>query len=87
MHARPLDAFAATLIFVLCIVWGFNQVVVEGVLANRPVVTSRLCPAIQYVRDDINGKSPTELNAGLLLERKCIADPTTCLESKPVSPK
>jgi hypothetical protein len=43
--------------------------------------------AIQYVRDDINGKSPAELNAGLLLERKCIADPTTCLESKPGSPK
>jgi hypothetical protein len=43
--------------------------------------------AIQYVRDDINGKSPAELNAGLLLERKCIADPTTCLESKPTSPR
>ena len=43
--------------------------------------------AIQYVRDDINGKSPADLSAALLLERKCIADPTTCLESKPASPK
>jgi hypothetical protein len=43
--------------------------------------------AIQYVRDDINGKSPAELNADLLLERKCIADPKICLESKPGSPK
>jgi len=43
--------------------------------------------AIQYVRDDINGKSPAELNADLLLERKCIADPKTCLESKPDFPK
>ena len=43
--------------------------------------------AIQYVRDDINGKSPADLSADLLLERKCIADPTTCLESSPASPK
>ena len=26
MHARPLDTFASTLIFGLCIIWGFNQV-------------------------------------------------------------
>jgi hypothetical protein len=39
--------------------------------------------AIQYVRDDISGKSPAELNAGLLWERKCMADPKTCTESKP----
>jgi len=46
--------------------------------------------AIQFVRDDINGKPPAELNADLLLERKCIADPKTCFEqmkSKPGSPK
>ena len=29
MPARPLDAFAATLVFALCIVWGFNQVAVK----------------------------------------------------------
>ena len=34
MHARPLDAFAATLIFVLCIVWGFNQVAVKLALPD-----------------------------------------------------
>jgi hypothetical protein len=43
--------------------------------------------AIQYVRDDINGKSAAELNADLLSERKCIADPKACLESKRGSPK
>ena len=43
--------------------------------------------AMQYVRDDINGKSPAELNADLLWERRCIADPKTCTESKPGSPK
>lgn len=32
---------------------GFNQVVVEGVLAGRPVVTSEVCPAIRYVREAI----------------------------------
>jgi hypothetical protein len=43
--------------------------------------------AIQYVRDDINGKSPAEQNTDLLWERRCIADPKTCSESKPGSPK
>lgn len=43
--------------------------------------------AIQYVRDDINGKSPQELNADLLWERRCIADQKTCAESRPGSPK
>jgi hypothetical protein len=43
--------------------------------------------AIQYVRDDINGKSPADLNADLLWERRCIADPKTCTERKPALPK
>jgi glycosyltransferase involved in cell wall biosynthesis len=30
---------------------GFNKVVVEAVLAHRPYITSRLCPALNYVRD------------------------------------
>lgn len=32
---------------------GFNQVVVEGVLAGRPVVTSDVCPALDYVKDAV----------------------------------
>lgn len=28
---------------------GFNQVVVEALLAGRPVITSNVCPAVQYV--------------------------------------
>jgi len=43
--------------------------------------------ALQYVRDEINGKSPAEQNTDLLWERRCIADPKTCSESKPSSPK
>ena len=34
MQARPLDAFAATLVFVLCVIWGFNQVVVKLALPD-----------------------------------------------------
>ena len=34
MHAGPLDAFAATLVFALCVVWGFNQVVVKLALPD-----------------------------------------------------
>ncbi len=32
---------------------GLNKVVVEGVLAGRPVVTSSVCPALEYVRDAV----------------------------------
>jgi drug/metabolite transporter (DMT)-like permease len=35
MHARPLDALAATLVFALCVVWGFNQVVVKLALPDE----------------------------------------------------
>jgi glycosyltransferase involved in cell wall biosynthesis len=32
---------------------GLNKVVVESVLACRPVVTSRVCPALEYVREAV----------------------------------
>ncbi len=32
---------------------GFNQVVAEGVLSGRPVVTSSVCPALNYVREAV----------------------------------
>ncbi len=34
MTTKPLDAFAASLTFLLCVVWGFNQVVVKLALAD-----------------------------------------------------
>lgn len=42
---------------------GFNQVVIEAMLAGRPVITSRVCPALDYVKpsaievdvDDLDG--------------------------------
>ena len=39
MPARPLDAFGATLVFALCLIWGFNQVVVKLALPDvGPIV-------------------------------------------------
>jgi glycosyltransferase involved in cell wall biosynthesis len=32
---------------------GFNQVVAEGVLGGRPVITSDVCPALDYVREAV----------------------------------
>lgn len=42
---------------------GFNQVVVEGVLAGRPVITSSVCPAIEYVRGAIVEVPPNDVDA------------------------
>jgi glycogen(starch) synthase len=42
---------------------GFNQVVVEGVLAGRPVVTSNVCPALEYVRAAIVEVPPDDVDA------------------------
>jgi drug/metabolite transporter (DMT)-like permease len=39
MPARSLDAFAATLVFALCIVWGFNQVAVKLALPDVGPIT------------------------------------------------
>ena len=41
---------------------GFNQVVVEGILAGRPVITSAVCPAIEYVRDAVIEVEPGHLD-------------------------
>ena len=42
---------------------GFNQVVVEAMLATRPVVTSRICPAIRYVRGAVLEVPPDDVQA------------------------
>jgi glycosyltransferase involved in cell wall biosynthesis len=39
---------------------GFNKVVAEGVLAGRPVITSSVCPALEYVRDAVVEVPPDE---------------------------
>jgi len=40
---------------------GFNAVVAEAVLSGRPVITSRLCPAIDLVRDAAVQVDPEDL--------------------------
>jgi glycosyltransferase involved in cell wall biosynthesis len=42
---------------------GLNKVVVESVLARRPVVTSRMCPALEYVRDAVVEVPPDDVRA------------------------
>ena len=42
---------------------GFNQVLVEGVLAGRPVITSAVCPALSYVRSAVVEVPPDDLTA------------------------
>ncbi|MDB9495536.1 glycosyltransferase [Spirulina major CS-329] len=42
---------------------GFNQVVLEGVLSGRPVITSAVCPAIHYVREAVMEVPPDDVQA------------------------
>jgi glycosyltransferase involved in cell wall biosynthesis len=42
---------------------GFNQVVVEAVLAGRPVITSDVCPALAYVRQAAVEVPPDDVDA------------------------
>ncbi len=50
MTAKPLDPFAASLTFVLCVVWGFNQVVVKSALVDvGPVTQTGIRAAIGVV--------------------------------------
>ena len=42
---------------------GFNQVVAEGVLSGRPVITSNVCPALHYVRDAVVEVPPDDVEA------------------------
>lgn len=42
---------------------GFNKVVAEGVLAGRPVITSSVCPALEYVRAAVVEVPPDDLAA------------------------
>ena len=42
---------------------GLNKVVIEAVLASRPVVTSRACPALEYVRPGVLEVPPDDVRA------------------------
>jgi glycosyltransferase involved in cell wall biosynthesis len=60
---------------------GFNMVVVEALLAQRPVITSRTCPALEYVRGpatvEVGVESVDELTEALrrfAVDRRLLAD-------------
>ena len=42
---------------------GFNKTVAEGVLAGRPVITSSVCPALEYVREAVLEVPPDDVKA------------------------
>jgi glycosyltransferase involved in cell wall biosynthesis len=42
---------------------GFNQVVAEGVLSGRPVITSSVCPALDYVKNAVIEVPPDDVKA------------------------
>jgi len=42
---------------------GFNQVIVESLLAGRPVLTSKVCPAVDYVRSAVVQVPPDDVGA------------------------
>lgn len=42
---------------------GLNKVVIEGILAGRPVITSAVCPALSYVRDAVMEVPPDDITA------------------------
>ena len=54
---------------------GFNQVVVEGVLAGRPVITSDVCPALEYVRDAVIEVPPDDVGAYQAAILRLLDDP------------
>jgi glycogen synthase len=44
---------------------GFNQVVAEAILAGRPVITSAVCPALEYVSSAVIEVPPDDVNGYL----------------------
>ncbi|AKG22776.1 glycosyltransferase family 4 protein [Calothrix sp. 336/3] len=42
---------------------GFNRVVLEAILAGRPVITSSVCPALDYVRDAVIEVPPNDVQS------------------------
>jgi glycosyltransferase involved in cell wall biosynthesis len=42
---------------------GFNMVLVEGLLAQRPVISSEVCPALEYVAGAARVVPPNDVDA------------------------
>lgn len=54
---------------------GTPNTLVEGVLSGRPVVTSRVCPAIDYVKPAVVEVKPDDVNDYFQAIQKLYADP------------
>lgn len=54
---------------------GLNQVVIEAVLAKRPVVSSSVCPAIDLVADAVVEAEPDNVHSYAAAVRRLIDDP------------
>lgn len=54
---------------------GFNQVVIEGVLSARPVITSSVCPALEYVREAAVEVPPDDVEAYASAILRLVDDP------------
>jgi glycogen(starch) synthase len=60
---------------------GFNAVVAEAILSGRPVITSRVCPAIELVRDAVVEVAPEDV-AGYRDAIVSLADDGALYEAK-----
>ena len=55
---------------------GFNKVVAEAILAGRPVITSSVCPAMEYVKDAVVQVGPDDWEGYYQAVRHLAADET-----------
>ncbi len=61
---------------------GFNQVVVESVLAGRPVITSSVCPALDFVKAAAIEVPPDDTDAYYAALIRLVADPELYREKR-----
>lgn len=66
-HAQVLEMYGQSHVVVVptrtSSVEGFNKVVVEAILAGRPVISSVVCPAVGYVRPGVVEVEPDDVGA------------------------
>ncbi len=57
------ESHAAVVATTTDFVEGFNQVIVEALLVGRPIVTSRVCPSLEFARDSALEAPPNDPGA------------------------
>lgn len=60
MHRQFAAAHAVVVPTRSTFIEGFNKLVAEGVLSGRPVITSRVCPALDVVKDAVAEVEPDD---------------------------